>query len=50
MSLYKKCVYYFSAEQNCLPCLVHVVNLAITDFMSVITKIAQVDCDNYLGV
>ncbi len=41
--LYNKHIYCFSAKQNCLPCLAHVVNLAITDFMSVITKIAHVE-------
>ena len=35
-------IYCFSTKQNRLPCLAHVVNLAITDFMSIIIRIAHV--------
>ena len=35
-------MYTFNADQHRLPCLAHVVNLAITDFMSVVTKLAHV--------
>ena len=36
-------IYSFNANQHCLPCLAHVVNLAITKFMNVVTKIAHVE-------
>lgn len=42
-TLYRNRIYSFSTDQNRLPCLAHVINLAITDFMSVITKIAHVE-------
>lgn len=42
-TLHANRIYCFSPEQNRLPCLAHVVNLAITDFMSVVTKIAHVE-------
>ena len=41
-TLFANHIYCFSSEQHCLPCLTHVVNLAITDFMSVIMKMAHV--------
>jgi hypothetical protein len=41
--LHSNWIYSFSTEQNCLSCLAHVVNLAITDFMSIITRIAHVE-------
>lgn len=43
MTLHTNRIYCFSAEQNRLPCLAHVVNLAITDLMGVITRIAHVE-------
>lgn len=33
-------IYLFNTLQHCLPCLAHVINLAVTDFMSTITWIA----------
>jgi hypothetical protein len=42
-TLHSNHIYCFSTEQNRLPCLAHVVNLAIADFMSVITKIAHME-------
>ena len=41
--LYRKQVYSFSSDTQCLPCLAHVVNLAITDFMSVVTHISSIE-------
>lgn len=36
-------IYSFNTFQHRLPCLAHVINLAVTDFMSVITRIAHVE-------
>ena len=36
-------IYSFNADQHHLPCLAHVVNLAITEFMNVVTKIVHVE-------
>ena len=36
-------IYSFNADQHCLPCLAHVVNLTITEFMNVVTKITHVE-------
>ena len=41
--LHSNFIYCFSTKQNHLPCLAHVVNLAIIDFMSIITGIAHVE-------
>ena len=35
-------MYTFNADQHHLPCLAHIVNLAIMDFMSVVKKLAHV--------
>ena len=43
MTLHANHIYCFSPEQNCLSYLAHVVNLAIIDFMSIVTKIAHVE-------
>ena len=40
--LHHRHIYSFDSAQHRLPCLAHVLNLAITDFMSVITRIANV--------
>ena len=42
-SLQSDGIYSFDPDQHRLPCLAHVVNLAITDFMNVITKIGHVE-------
>ena len=42
-TLHTNHIYCFSSKQNHLSCLAHVVNLAITDFMSIVTKIAHVE-------
>lgn len=39
----KRNIYSFDPFQHRLPCLAHVINLAITELMSVITKIAVVE-------
>lgn len=36
-------VYSFNSNQNRLPCLAHILNLAIIDVMNVITRIATVE-------
>ena len=36
-------IYSFNTFQHRLPCLAHVINLAVTDFMSIITRIAHVE-------
>jgi len=36
-------IYSFNADQHRLPCLTHVINLAITDFMSIVTKTAHIE-------
>ena len=36
-------IYLFNTLQHCLPCFVHVINLAVTDFMSTITRITHVE-------
>lgn len=36
-------IYSFNTLQHCLPCLTHVINLAVTNFMSVITHITHVE-------
>ena len=41
--LNKRQVYSFNPIQHRLPCLAHVVNLAVVDVMSIITKIANVE-------
>ena len=42
-TLVLQCIYSFNADQHRLPCLTHVINLAIMDFMNTITKIAHVE-------
>ena len=41
--LYCKQVYSFSSDMQHLLCLAHVVNLVITDFMSVVTHISSIE-------
>ena len=41
--LFRKHIYSFDSDAQRLPCLAHVVNLAITNFMSAITNIASVE-------
>ena len=41
--LFCKHIYSFNSNAQRLPCLAHIVNLAITDFMSTITNIASVE-------
>ena len=41
--LNKRQVYSFDPIQHRLPCLAHVVNLAVVNVMSIITKIANVE-------
>ena len=36
-------IHTFDADQHCLPCLAHVINLAITNVMSQVTKIMNVE-------
>ena len=36
-------IYSFNADQNCLPCLTCVVNLAITDFMNIVMQTAHIE-------
>ena len=36
-------IYSFNTLQHHLPCLAHVINLVVTDFMSTITRIAHVE-------
>ena len=43
MTLHTNHIYCFSPKQNHLSCLAHIVNLAITDFMSIVIKIAHVE-------
>ena len=43
MFLMHRHIYSFYSEKNCLPCLAHVLNLAIIDVMNVITHIAAVE-------
>jgi hypothetical protein len=43
MTLHFNCIYCFSTEQNRLSCLAYVVNLAFTDFMSIIIGIAHME-------
>jgi len=38
-----RCIFTFNSTTHRLPCLAHVLNLAITDIMSVITNIATVE-------
>ena len=38
--LHRRNIYSFCTKQNHLPCLAHVVNLGLTAFMSVITRLA----------
>ena len=38
-----RCIFTFNSTTHHLPCLAHVLNLAITDIMSVITNIAAVE-------
>lgn len=42
MTLTSKSLYSFTANQYHLPCLAHVINLSIMEFMNVITKIAHI--------
>ena len=42
-ALQKRHIYTFDPTLHCLPCLAHVLNLAITNVMSAITKIASVE-------
>ncbi|KAG6372392.1 hypothetical protein JVT61DRAFT_7862 [Boletus reticuloceps] len=41
-SLHSNGIYSFDLDQHQLPCLAHVVNLTITNFMNVVTKIGHV--------
>jgi len=41
--LHRRNIYSFRTEQNRLPCLAHVVNLGLTAFMSVITRLATLE-------
>ncbi|KAG1751591.1 uncharacterized protein EDB91DRAFT_1243837 [Suillus paluster] len=41
--LHHRHMYNFNPTQHCLPCLAHVVNLSITDVMSVVTCIANIE-------
>ena len=41
--LCRKHIYTFNSNTQHLPCLAHVVNLTITDFMSVVTRIGSVE-------
>ena len=36
-------IFNFDPFQQCLPCLAHVLNLAVVDIMAAITKIANVE-------
>ncbi|KAG2752567.1 hypothetical protein P692DRAFT_20708915, partial [Suillus brevipes Sb2] len=40
---HRRHIYNFNATRQRLPCLAHVVNLAVTDIMSVITRIANIE-------
>ena len=40
---HRKHIYSFDSDTQRLPCLAHVVNLAITDFMSAVTNIVSVE-------
>ena len=42
-TLVSQCIYSFNANQHHLPCLPHIINLAITDLMNIGTKIAHVE-------
>ena len=41
--LHRRNIYTFCTERNHLPCLAHVVNLGLTDFMSIITRLATIE-------
>ncbi|KAJ8580498.1 hypothetical protein M405DRAFT_684476, partial [Rhizopogon salebrosus TDB-379] len=41
--LHRHNIYSFDANQHHLPCLAHVINLAVVAIMSSITKIANVE-------
>lgn len=41
--LHRRHIYSFSADSHRLPCLAHVINLAITSVLSVVTKISSVE-------
>ena len=38
-----KHIYSFDSNTQCLPCLAHIINLVITNFMSAVTHIASVE-------